>query len=380
MASDTGSQWDEQDKTAISFHSAAALAPAQANHAHFIAIVEGAAQGRFIELGNDPFLIGRQESCNLCLNDGSVSKRHCMVQIESNQVYVTDLNSTNGSFLNGLRIGGKTPWPEGGSLRLGTHVLKHEYRDRKEYAASEHLAEDLRRASTYVQSLLPPPIAEGPVRVEWCYVPSAVLGGDCFGYHWLDQDRFVFYLVDVCGHGVGPALHSVSILNLLRQHSLVGADFGQPADVLARLNAAMQMDEHGDMFFSIWYGVYSQSERRLSFSSGGHPPSILLDPQGRPVGDLNTTNLFLGMLPGRKYVQESLRIEPGSRLCVLSDGAFEITTQAGAEWTFPEFREVVAQCAAAGQLQADALYRRITSLARNHTLDDDFSLMILDFT
>jgi serine phosphatase RsbU (regulator of sigma subunit) len=85
------------------------------------------------------------------------------------------------------------------------------------------------------------------------------------------------------------------------------------------------------------------------------------------------------MLPKRVYTQVNLMVETGSRLCVLSDGAFEFTTQAGTEWTFPEFLATVRECAAEGTLRADTLHARITSLARNHTLDDDFSLMILNF-
>ena len=52
-------------------------------------------------------------------------------------------------------------------------------------------------------SLLPEPLTTGLVRAECRFVPSAQLGGDAFGYYWLDQSTFVFYLVDVSGHGAG---------------------------------------------------------------------------------------------------------------------------------------------------------------------------------
>ena len=66
----------------------------------------------------------------------------------------------------------------------------------------------------YVLSLLPAPISSGPVHVDWHFQPSAQLGGDAFGYYWLDPGTFIFYLMDVSGHGVGPAMHSVTVMNV----------------------------------------------------------------------------------------------------------------------------------------------------------------------
>ncbi|NIR17477.1 MAG: SpoIIE family protein phosphatase, partial [Desulfobacterales bacterium] len=86
--------------------------------------------------------------------------------------------------------------------------------------ALARLNAELSEAADYVKSLLPPPIVTGPVRADWRFVPSASLGGDSFGYHWLDEDHFAIYLVDVSGHGVGAALLSVSVINALRSHTL----------------------------------------------------------------------------------------------------------------------------------------------------------------
>jgi hypothetical protein len=63
-------------------------------------------------------------------------------------------------------------------------------------------------------------VRDGRVRTRWSFVPSASLGGDSFGYHWLDDDRLAIYLLDVCGHGVGPALLSVSVMNALHVNAL----------------------------------------------------------------------------------------------------------------------------------------------------------------
>ena len=51
------------------------------------------------------FLIGKQkDDVNMVLNDESVSRIHARISLEGNLVYLEDLNSTNGTFKNGLRL------------------------------------------------------------------------------------------------------------------------------------------------------------------------------------------------------------------------------------------------------------------------------------
>ena len=75
---------------------------------------------------------------------------------------------------------------------------------------------DLEKASNYVKSLLPEQVNTDIVKINWKIVPSVHLSGDSFGYHWIDDEHFAIYILDVTGHGVGAALHSVSALNTLK--------------------------------------------------------------------------------------------------------------------------------------------------------------------
>ncbi|MFZ5833401.1 MAG: FHA domain-containing protein [Planctomycetota bacterium] len=51
-----------------------------------------------------PFIIGRDESSDLQINSGRVSRRHAVIRREDDEFVVSDQGSTNGTFLNGLRI------------------------------------------------------------------------------------------------------------------------------------------------------------------------------------------------------------------------------------------------------------------------------------
>ena len=100
--------------------------------------------------------------------------------------------------------------------------------------SERRLANEMKQAEKYVRSLLPEKLKKGPIRTDWRFVPSAELGGDSFGYYWLDDDNFAFFLLDVSGHGIGSALLSVSAMNALRSQALPQTDFRQPSEVLAR--------------------------------------------------------------------------------------------------------------------------------------------------
>jgi sigma-B regulation protein RsbU (phosphoserine phosphatase) len=138
------------------------------------------------------------------------------------------------------------------------------------------LNQELAEAADYVKSMLPEPINDGSVKTDWRFIPSTSLGGDAFGYHWIDEDHFAIYLLDVSGHGVGAALLSVSVMNTLRSQTLPDTNFKDSKQVLESLNMAFPSEDNNDMFFTIWYGVYRKSTRELTYASGGHPPALLL--------------------------------------------------------------------------------------------------------
>ncbi len=241
-------------------------------------------------------------------------------------------------------------------------------------ASQKALAAELALAADYVESLLPQPIAEGPVQTRWRYTPSTQLGGDCFGYHWIDPDHFAMYLLDVCGHGVGAALLSVSALNVLRAQSLRDTDFLVPDRVLTALNGAFQMEDHNGLYFTIWYGVFNRTTRELSYASGGHPPALLMTGAGQ-TRQLITENFFIGGMPDSTYVSGSVSLPDPSRLYIFSDGIYEVDRPDGTMWTLEELEEYLLPHPLGEAGEIDALYPFLQQMHGQETLDDDFSIV-----
>lgn len=348
------------------------------DRAHYLVVAEGDGAGRRIELGARPLVIGREPPADLVLPDTRISRRHCRVAMVLDDVFVTDLGSSNGTYIDGERITGNAFLPVGGRLQIGNRTIEHEWRARREIAASTALDKDLENASRYVRSLIPPPLDSGAIRTEWILLPSARLGGDVFGYHDLDPDRFAIYLIDVTGHGTGPAMHAVSVANVIRGRSMPGVDPASPSQVAAYLNATFQMASHDGFYFTMWYGVYDRRTRTLAYCSAGHHQSLLLGPDRAGARALRTPNLAIGVVPTARFAEDSVGVPAGSSLYVFSDGVFEIEMRDGGMWTIEGLAQVVAAPRSAGA-ETERLRDAARAIAKSPAFEDDFSMVVATF-
>ncbi len=347
--------------------------------AHYLVVVAGERAGLRVELGQKPVVIGRVPPADMVIDDSQISRKHCRVSLVLDEVYVADLGSSNGTMVDGKRIPHTALLPAGARLQIGGHLLEHEFRSRKEIEASKELDRDLESARRYVHSLIPAPLAEGPMRTEWILLPSARLGGDVFGYHQLDARTVAMFLLDVSGHGTGAAMHAVSVTNILRRDALPGVDMRDPARVAAYVNTLFQMSTHGGMYLTLWYGVYDVETRTLHYCSAGHHPSYLVsEPRERAIA-LKTDNIVIGATLAFEFESASVQVPPGSRLYVFSDGVFEIETKTGEQWGLDQVIPLIVEPPVAGMTEPERLLRTIRGHAKSPDFDDDFTVLVATF-
>ena len=343
---------------------------------HQLLVIEGVEQGRMIELTAPTVTLGRLAPSEIVLRDVEVSRTHCQIYHDAGAMHVSDLNSTNGTFVDGRRVTAPVRLTDGCVLRIGRHQLKYERRTRREIELSRDFERSLEGAQRYVQSMLPQPIASGPVRTEWLLIPCARLGGDALGYQWIDADHFAMYLLDVSGHGPEAAMLAVGVMNALRQKALPGADLRDPAQLVSRLNTLFQMEDHNLMYFTLWYGVYQMSTRTLSYCSAGQHPAYLVHGNATAPLPLRTPNPPVGVTPAHQYKADAAQVPPDATLYLFSDGVFEINTKSGARWELDDLLPTLLDTGMPGLAETQRIHHAVQNVAGRAPFEDDFSVLV----
>ncbi|MEP6663494.1 MAG: FHA domain-containing protein [Verrucomicrobiota bacterium] len=93
--------------------------------------------GRTYELKVDRTTIGRVDDNAFPIQEGSISSHHCEIHLRGNEVVVKDLNSTNGTFINGQQITGEGVLKPGQILRLGQVEIRLESEESRSTAGKK---------------------------------------------------------------------------------------------------------------------------------------------------------------------------------------------------------------------------------------------------
>ena len=240
---------------------------------------------------------------------------------------------------------------------------------------ARRLMSELGGAARYVTSILPSDSDGPPIPVTSRYVPSAQLGGDSFDHRWIDDDHLVVYVVDVSGHGIAPAMFSVSVHNLLRSGTLDHDTLRDPGRVLTELNRLFQMDRQAGNYFTIWYGVYQPATHTLSYARAGHPPAIVLTAGDSDPVLLASGSVPIGVLANSAYETAHHRLHPGDELLIYSDGAYELVLPGGDRWTLEEFIDLCASTARAPHWTLEDLVAQLRRRSETGGFDDDCTLV-----
>jgi sigma-B regulation protein RsbU (phosphoserine phosphatase) len=205
-------------------------------------------------------------------------------------------------------------------------------------AAYQAMKRDLRAAARIQEALLPqaPPAVPG-ARFAWGFEPCEELAGDTLNVVPLDRDHVGLYLLDVSGHGVAAALLSVTLSQLLaptrgEASILVRTCPGRedepvpPAEVAAHLNRRFPWNPDTEQYFTLSYGILNHTTGEFRYVSAGHPGPLHVPPEGEAVF-VEAPSLPIGVGEG-PYKERTLRLEPGSRLYLYSDGIPEGTNAA----------------------------------------------------
>ena len=177
-------------------------------------------------------------------------------------------------------------------------------------------------AETLQRSLLPerlPPI-EG-VEMAARYLPGArgaAIGGDWYDVLERPDGRVALVVGDVAGHGLRAAASMGQLRNAFRAYGMVEAS---PAEVVARINRLV-MSGVEQVMATVLYLVLDRETGEVAFSAAGHPPPLVIGPDGPRFLD-GGRSVPIGAADPAVFREETAVIEPGSALLLYTDGLVE---------------------------------------------------------
>jgi serine phosphatase RsbU (regulator of sigma subunit) len=280
------------------------------------------------EITPEAKILGRGESVEIRLDHTSVSRKHCRFWCAQGECFVEDLGSTNGTYVNGLKV-------QSEKLKLGDSIVvgrfelivddKHHVQGTVDLAEEalgsevllDQMAEERRLARTIHERLTPSRKMTLPgMKVEVIYRPSGALGGDCFESIEL-ENRWILALFDPMSHGVKAALNGSLMRSELQRWVTLTAE---PARCLQWINSELLRLGASDLYVCATIASWFPRTQSLVLATAG-AKSPLLFHDGRLFRAEDVAGgMPLGVLPGEHYIERLYHLKIGDRIFLVSDG------------------------------------------------------------
>jgi phosphoserine phosphatase RsbU/P len=240
-----------------------------------------------------------------------------------------------------------------------------------------HLVTSLQR-SLFPTALVTPP---GMTTAAYYHMASAdEVGGDFYDLFPLADDRWGFFLGDVCGKGVDAAAITSLARYTLRAAAVYDPD---PAAVLGNLNTVLYQEYLSDThrYCTVIFGILGSAgpdgTRTATIAAGGHPPALLLHADGSAAYEDTTSGPIVGILPQAQYTATTVTLHPGDTLLLYTDGLIEARTDSpDGRYSAEELLTFVTALAPASPADAIAALTALVT-GFNEGLDDDTAIMAL---
>jgi serine phosphatase RsbU (regulator of sigma subunit) len=290
-----------------------------------------------------PAVLGRSEECTARFGDSSLSRMHARVRCEGGTYILSDLGSTNGTFVNDRRIEADTELRDGDMVRLGKATkLRFSLREENDQGATYEgalrtvklgdvellssrlkalddkgeLKEDLLQAREFQQQALSALPQLDAIEVEVVYQPHGMVSGDLYNFTVLGPRLLRMLVADATGHGVKASLTTMLILS---EWELIKASPATPGRLLAELNDRI-LATFGrlDVRFTAVCLELDLDAGSLRHASAAHPAPCLI--RGGDVQELECGGTFMALVEQVEYPEWEVPIAPGDTVLAFTDG------------------------------------------------------------
>jgi serine phosphatase RsbU (regulator of sigma subunit) len=262
------------------------------------------------------------------------------------------------------------------SLAIEISTLLENARLLSQQREKQQLEQELRIAREIQQALLPPQLPQ-----EGWFVAAGTsescfeVGGDYFDVVKIGPDRWGAVLADVSGKGVSAAL----LTSLLQGafFSIYGSttDFSEG---VARLNRYILERSRNARFATVFWCVV-ESDGATRWINAGHCPAIVVRASGQ-IETLEPTTVPLGVMAEADLSVQQLRLSPGDRVVIYSDGVSEAMNWNNDQFGEERILEVIQHNANRNAEELfEAVHAAVVEFVGAATQKDDLTLLVLGY-
>ena len=248
-------------------------------------------------------------------------------------------------------------------------------------SAKERIEGELSIAHDIQMSILPKMLPPFPHREEFSLFaviePAKEVGGDFYDFFQLDDDHLCLVVADVSGKGVPASLFMAVTKTLIKATARMDLS---PAEILSRVNDQMARDNDQSMFVTVFCAVLDLRDGALVYTNAGHNPPLLIPRQGPPHYFPKTRQLVIGAVEDYPYQAETMRLTPGDRLLLYTDG---VTEAMNLQDELYDEQRLLAVC---NELQGEPIFdlvkgtvASIKAFAGTAPQSDDITLMAIEY-
>ncbi|MDR0453883.1 MAG: SpoIIE family protein phosphatase [Deferribacteraceae bacterium] len=193
----------------------------------------------------------------------------------------------------------------------------------RERAEKERISVELNVAADIQTNMLPTKFPAFPELYEFdIYAsmhPAKEVGGDFYDFFIINNTTLAVVIADVSGKGVPSALFMVRAKTLIKNNAQSGKS---PREVLETVNNILCENNDVCMFVTLFIGYLDISSGKFTFSNAGHNIPLLYS--GGSYSWLESKGEFiLAVIKNTRYKQNKIRLKPGDKLFLYTDGITE---------------------------------------------------------
>ena len=235
---------------------------------------------------------------------------------------------------------------------------------------------DLDMATEIQTSMLPPAFPERDEFDLYASMNTAKeVGGDFYDYFMIDDDHLCIVIADVSGKGMPAALFMMRGTTVIKDNALT---LNTTSEILTAANARLCENNTEAMFITAWIGILDIRTMTLQYTNAGHNYPMLQH-EGQPVEEMRTVHgLFLAGMRSTHYRHDEIKLEPGDRILLFTDGATEAHNASDELYGEERLMKVLEKNReASGEQVLDKILEDINLFAEDVPQFDDITMVVL---